>query len=128
MPSGTTTVAVPSVVPPGMLFSVGALPGSVDSMSPIVLEQGKTYTLTVRGTGLRDVYEIFAEPAAGLSIGGGLGTPQWSTDTLGEKLTVPMAIAPNAAIGSRVVRLRVPGGATDAQATPNNTITIVAPQ
>jgi YD repeat-containing protein len=128
MPSGTATAVVPSAAPAAMVFSVGALPGSVDSMSPIVLEQGKTFSFTVRGTGLRDVYEVFAEPGAGLVFGAGSGAPQWSTDTLGEKLTVPLVVAPNATIGSRVVRLRVPGGATDAQATPNNTITIVAPQ
>ncbi len=125
MPSGTTTAVVTSTAPAGMLFSVGALPSSVDSMSPIVLEQGKSYTLTVRGVGLRDIYEVFAESAVGVVFG---IAPQWSTDTLGEKLAVPMQIAPNAAIGSRVVRLRVPGGATSPLATPNNTITIVAPQ
>ena len=48
--------------------------------------------------------------------------------SFGEKLTVPVFVEPGAAIGSRVLRLRVPGASTDAQATPANTVTIVAPQ
>ena len=54
--------------------------------------------------------------------------PEWSTDSFGEKLTVPVFVEPGAAIGSRVLRLRVPGASTDAQATPANTVTIVSPQ
>lgn len=105
-------------------FNVGALPTLLESVSPIVLEQGKSYTFTVRGDGLKDVYELLTEPGAGVQF----GSVQWATDTLGELLTVSVRIDPAAAIGSRVVRLRVPGGLTSSEAVPANTITIVSPQ
>jgi hypothetical protein len=126
--SGTATLQITSIEPDAMLFNVGGLPSAVDSVSPIVLEQGKTYNFTVRGVGLKDVYQVFAEPPQGLNFAPAGGSVQWSTDVLGEKLSVPITIDGAAAIGSRVIRLRVPGGSTSPEATPANTITIVAPQ
>lgn len=108
-----------------MFFSVGALPTTVASMAPIVVDQGKSYEFTVRGTNLRDVYEVLAEPAAGVDF---IGTPQWSSDSFGEKLTVQMRVTSDAAVGVRVVRLRVPGGLTTGEQTESNKITVVTPQ
>lgn len=125
--SGTATTKVTATDPAAMFFSVGALPTVVESVSPIVLEQGKSYTFTVRGTGLKDIYQLVANPEPGVRFGVAFATPLWSTDALGEKLTVQLFIDADAAIGSRTVRLRVPGGITDSGATPANTITIVAP-
>lgn len=125
--SGTTTAVVTAVNPGAMRFSVGALPTQMESVSPIVLEQGKSYTFTVRGTGLQDVYQVEASPGTGLRIGVAFSAPLWSTDALGEKLTVPVFVEADAPVGSRVLRLRVPGGVTDADATPANTITITTP-
>jgi hypothetical protein len=82
----------------------------------------------VRGNNLQDVYLLLAEPSAGINFGFGLVAPQWSTDSLGEKLSVPLLIDSSAPVGSRTVRLRVPGGITSSTAVPANTITIVAPQ
>lgn len=124
---GTATARIPDVQPGAMFFNVGALPTGMESVSPLVLEQGKTYTFTVRGTGLRDVYQIEASPAGGLRFGMPFVPPQWSSDALGEKLTVLVTVDAEAAVGSRVVRLRVPGGATGADALPANTITISTP-
>lgn len=104
-------------------FSVGTLPSQIDSMGPIVLEQGESYTFTVRGTNLKDVYQLQTDPVAGLVF----GPVQWGTDLFGEKLTVPLTVGPSATIGSRVVRLRVPGGLTTGNAQPANTVTVVAP-
>jgi hypothetical protein len=125
--TGTATARITDVNAAAMFFNVGTLPTAMESVSPIVLEQGKTYTFTVRGTGLRDVYQIEASPGEGLRFGLPFVAPQWSSDALGEKLTVQLTVDANAAIGSRVVRLRVPGGVTGADATPANTITISAP-
>lgn len=117
-----------TVVPAApLMFSTGALPTQIDSMTPIVMEQGKAYTFTVRGVGLKDVYQLVAEPDAAASVFGTRAV-QWSTDALGEKLTVSVQIDPSVSVGSRVVRLRVPGGMTDATSVPANTITIVPPQ
>jgi YD repeat-containing protein len=126
--SGTSTARVTSVSPSNMLFNIGALPTRIDSVNPIILEQGKSYTFTVRGANLKDVYEVAAEPSAAVQFGVGMTAPQWSSDALGEKLTVQLQVDGNAAVGSRSVRLRVPGGITSAEPTPANTITIVAPQ
>ena len=126
--SGATAAKVASANLDIYAFGVGAVPTLIESVSPIVLEQGKSYTFTVRGDGLKDVYQLFTEPATGINFASDLIPVQWTTDALGEKLTVRVTIGSNAAIGSRVIRLRVPGGATDANAVPANTITIVAPQ
>lgn len=125
--SGTATTRITDANPQAMFFNVGSLPTGMESVSPLVLEQGKTYTFTVRGTGLRDVYQIEASPSEGLRFGIPFVSPQWSTDALGEKLTVQVTVDADAATGSRVVRLRVPGGMTGADAFPANTITVSTP-
>ncbi len=125
--SGTSTVAVSSANLDSTLFRVGSLPSLLGSVAPIVLEQGKAYSFTVRGTGLQDVYQLLADPASGVNFGADLSTVQWSIDALGEKFTIQVAVSTDAPIGSRVIRLRVPGGLTDATPLPANTITVVAP-
>jgi YD repeat-containing protein len=126
--SGTQTFSITSTNFNTTKFKLGSLPSLLQSVSPIVLEQGKSYTFTVRGTGLQDVYQLVTDPAGGFNAGFDGIPVQWSTDTFGEKLTARFSISPNAAIGSRVIRLRVPGGITDAVPLPANTVTIVAPQ
>ena len=126
--TGATAVKVASANVDIYAFGIGAIPTLIESVSPIVLEQGKSYAFTVRGVGLKDVYQLFTEQATGINFASDATPVQWTTDALGEKLTVRVTIASDAAIGSRAVRLRVPGGATDANAVPANTITIVAPQ
>jgi YD repeat-containing protein len=126
--AATPSTRITPVSEYGMFFNLGSLPTTIDSVAPIVLEQGKTYTFTIRGSNLRDVYQVMAEPGAGLLFGEGGLVPQFSTDTFGEKLTVQLRVEGNAPIGSRVVRLKVPGGITSADPIPANTITVVAPQ
>lgn len=126
--SGTQTSKVTSINFNTVKFKVGSLPSALVSVTPIVLEQGKSYTFTVRGSGLQDVYQLETDPVGGFDAGLESSPVQWSTDGFGEKLTVRVLISPDAAIGSRVIRLRVPGGMTDAASLPANTITIVAPQ
>ena len=121
--AGVTT-RVTTVPAAALAVSVGTMPTQIDSMGPIVLEQGKGYTLVVRGTRLKDVYQLQTEPNTGLVF----GAVQWSTDALGERLAVPLVVDAGASIGSRVVRLRVPGGLTSSTATPANTVTVVPPQ
>ncbi len=119
--SGASAQVIP-LVGADTWFSVGALPTAIDSISPIVLEPGKSYDFTVRGRGLRDVFAVEAVPAAGLRFE---ATPAWSTDALGEKLAVRLYVDTDVAPGSRVIRLRVPGGGTGADPTPANTLTVV---
>lgn len=126
--NGAAAQRLTAVQPGALFFSVGVLPLAIDSVGPIVLEQGKAYTLTVRGSRLQDVFEVLAEPAAGLQVGEAFATPIWSTDALGEKLSVPVQVTADAPLGPRVLRLRVPGGITAAEPMPANTVTVVTPQ
>ncbi len=94
------------------------------SMSPIVAKQGETTSLVFRGNRLRLVEGLRFTPAVGVAQS---GPPQWSTDTFGEKLTVPVSVASDAALGAFVVQLWVAGGESDGTAGPTNTLTIIAP-
>lgn len=126
--AGTTGTRLSALAENDLLFRVGAAPTRVDSLAPIILERGKTYTLTVRGAGLADVYRVFAEPGVGLRFDEGAGGVQAGSDAFGEKLTVPVRVLPDAPLGSHAVRLAVPGATTAAEPTPANTITVVSPQ
>lgn len=109
-----------------LAIRVGALPQSLDSVAPIVLEQGKNYTVTVRGSGLNDVYAVELTGGAGVDFVA--GSFAQGADALGSYVQVQVLVRPDAPPGSRVVRLKVPGSATTADPTPANTITIIAPQ
>jgi hypothetical protein len=45
----------------------------------------------------------------------------------GTELTVPVQIAPDAAIGPRVIRIVTPAAASGESATPANTFTVLPP-
>ena len=89
--AGGGTAAVPTADGSALSVHVGQLPERLDSISPIVIEQGKAVTLTVRGVGLRDVFAVAFEPSAGVSIPPG-GAVTWSSDSFGERLVEPTAI------------------------------------
>jgi hypothetical protein len=105
-------------------FGIGSLP-VLTSIAPIVLEQGKATTFSVRGGNLSRVLRIVFDPDSGVTTTGDL---VWSQDALGELLTVPVSVSSSAAPGNRVVRLEVYGGISSAEATPANTLSVVAPQ
>ena len=97
----------------------------ISSFEPIVMTRGRAYTLVVRGSNLKEVRRIAIEPATDItSEDTVLG---WSTDSLGEKLSLRLILSPNAATGPRIVRLVYPGGMTSGQSTTNNTLSVVAP-
>jgi hypothetical protein len=110
--------------PARALFSLGSLP-TMNSVSPIVLERGRTLTLTVRGGNLAGVTAASFVPGDGITV---TTAPVWSQDALGELLTVSISIDGAAPLGSRVLRLHVPGGATAETSNSANTIQVVAPQ
>lgn len=118
--TGTSAKRVPALTTVDLSLAVGATP-TVNSMTPIVMEQGKYYTLTVRGTQMQTVFEAWVEAASGVEF---VSTPVWSNDTFGELITVTVRVKSDASLGSRVVRLRVPGGSSTATPLPTNTITI----
>lgn len=112
------------VKPETAQFGIGSLP-TMGSISPIVFEQGKGATLTVRGTNLAGVTRVSFGSEGGIAPTSAI---VWSQDSFGELLTVAVTVDATAAPGSRVVRLEVPGGITSATATAANTISVVTPQ
>ncbi len=105
------------------LVSIGRLP-SLTSVSPIVWSRGATLSFTVRGSNLQGVTAVAISPGEGVSFS---GAPVWSSDALGELLTVTVYVAPGTATGERAIFLQVPGGATSATPDSSNTVRIVAP-
>jgi len=97
----------------------------IASFDPIVMNTGRAYTLVVRGSDLRSVQRIQIEPSAGITSEDVAMT--WGSDALGEKLTLRLIIAPDAATGPRVIRLVYSGGVTSAQSTIFNTLNVTAP-
>ncbi len=100
----------------------------IASLSPTVMQRGRAFTLTVRGTQLRNVRAITLEdsigPLAGVLLNNQL---TFSTDGGGEKLSVQLVLDANTATGPVVVRLNHAAGATSAQPTAANTVNIVDP-
>ncbi|ODU66887.1 MAG: hypothetical protein ABT16_00495 [Rhodanobacter sp. SCN 65-17] len=103
-------------------LGIGHIP-TMQSLTPIVLTAGQTATLTVRGKDLSSVNGATLLPADGATF---VGSPMWSQDSLGELLTVTVRLDPAAPTGKRVLQLLVPGGATSAEPSEVNSITVVA--
>jgi hypothetical protein len=116
----TATGSVQFADPARTQFYIGTATPALSSISPIVGTQGTGITLTVRGTGFRAATEVTATPPDGITI----GTPSVTSAT---ELTVPVTIAPGAPLGDRVIRVITPVGASSADATPANTLRVIAP-
>ncbi len=108
----------------GAGIGIGVVP-TITSLSPIVVEQGKGAALVLRGTQLKGVLSVLIDQANGVVSANDL---QWSQDALGELLTFTVNVSPSAPLGKRVIRLVVPGGATSAESSAANTLTVVSPR
>lgn len=102
---------------------IGRIP-SVTSISPIIIEQGKAITLTVRGSQLTGVQAVQFLSDLGLTA----QDLSVTNDALGQKLSVRVQAAPDAPLGDRAVILTVPGGQTTSILSPANTLKVVPPQ
>jgi hypothetical protein len=103
------------------VIGIGRLP-VMNSISPIVAKQGEVLTLSVRGSDLAGVSAAAFQPSDGIEV---IGAPVWSQDGLGEMLRFSIRVAGDAALGGRVLQLRVPGGTTSDEPTAANTLTVV---
>src|SRR5262249_4818751 len=92
-----------------------------DSITPIVAARGTTFTLTIRGSNLKGALAVTAMPATGITIGN-----TFNIDATGTQLDVGMSLAPDAAFGSRVIQVLVPGAASNSTPTPANTFTVIS--
>lgn len=120
----TNNKPVPFISVEQQVMGIGVMP-VLNSVAPINLQQGKGVTLQIRGSNLQWVSQLIVEGAPGISVATDM---QWSQDGLGELLTVSITADSNAALGSRVIRLVVPGGITSGEAVPANTINVITPQ
>jgi hypothetical protein len=119
-----TGVRIPTLADAALQLRVLDAP-SISSFEPIVMTRGRAYTLVVRGSNLKEVRRIAIEPAADIMSEDVALT--WSSDSLGEKLTLRVILSQGAATGPRIVRLVYPGGMTSGQGSTSNTLSVVAP-
>lgn len=94
----------------------------LDSISPILSGQGASFTLTIRGSNFQGATAVTAGPPDGIVFGFPL-----SVDATGAVLTIPMVVRPDAPLGSRVIRVSVPGAISSPDAVPANTFTVYPP-
>jgi IPT/TIG domain len=101
----------------------------ISSISPTVMQRGKAYTITVRGTGLQNVRNITLENSNGTTSGITLESSALvvTTDGFGQAINVRLVLDAATALGPIVLRLNHAGGITSSQATTANTINIVNP-
>lgn len=91
----------------------------IDSITPIQATQGTTVTMTIRGANFTGATAVTATPGSGITI----GSPP-VVDSTGTIITVGVAVALNAPLGSSVIQVFVPGAASTAVAAPANTFTV----
>lgn len=118
----TVTGSVPFSDPAVNRFYVASGLPTFDSITPILARQGEVLTLTVRGAHLLKATSVTAEPAEGITI-----TFPITVNATGTELTVPLQIAPDAPLGSRVIRVTTPGGISTEVSEPANTFTVYPP-
>jgi hypothetical protein len=101
----------------------------ISSLTPTVMQRGRAYTLTVRGSHLENVRSLSLQDANGVLPGVTVeaNAVSFGTDTLGDKLTVRVVVDATTAMGPVVLRLDYAGGTTTSQASTANSINIVSP-
>lgn len=118
----TASGMVPFSDPVVNRFYVASGLPTFDSITPILAKQGEVLTLTVRGNHLLKAIAVTAEPSEGITF-----TFPITVNATGTELTVPLQIAPDAPLGSRVIRVTTPGGISTEVAEPANTFTVFPP-
>lgn len=114
--SGSARVAFSD--PQASRFHVAAGAPRIDSIAPILANQGTTLTLIVRGANLQQA-TVTAAPSGGIVFD---SAP--AVNSTGAEITLGISLAPDAPLGSRVVRVTTPGGTTSGDASPANTFTV----
>lgn len=104
------------------IIVVGPGVPTLDSITPILASPGDKFTMTIRGANFSGASAITATPETGITF-----SNTRSVNAAATELTVDLAVAQDAPLGSRVIRVWVPGAASSDEAAPANTFTIHAP-
>lgn len=115
------TGAVFSDAGAGRFYVATGVP-QIDSITPILGNQGTTLALTIRGSHLHAASSVTATPPQGIVFGSTI-----TVNTAGTELTIPLHILADAPLGSRVIQVATPAGTTTADAVPANTFTVYPP-
>jgi YD repeat-containing protein len=119
---GTAAGAVNFVDPAKATLQVGPGVPHIDSITPILAEQGNTVTMVIRGARFHDATAVTASPNSGINFVPGT----LSVNAAGTELSVSFIIDAAAPVGSRVIQVLVPGAASNANATAANTFTVLS--
>ena len=94
-------------------------PPVITSLEPLLVVQGGTTSMVIRGDNLQLVTSINALPATGLLF----DDLQFNAE--GTEITVDVVVAVDALSGPRVITVTTPGGTSSAVASETNTLTVV---
>ena len=104
------------------LIVVGTGVPTLESITPILATQGDKVTMTIRGANFSGANAVTATPETGITF-----SNTRTVNAAGTELTVELAVAQDAPLGSRVIRVWVPGAASSDEAVPANTFTVYGP-
>lgn len=104
------------------IIVVGPGVPTLDSITPILATQGDKVTMTIRGANFSGASAVTATPEIGIAF-----SNTRTVNAAGTELTVELAVAQDAPLGSRVIRVWVPGAASSDEAAPANTFTVYSP-
>ena len=97
---------------------VGGKPPAIDSIEPATVGPGVT-KLTLRGSHFQQARSVFVLPAGDITLAN-----RSSVNDEGTELTVDIAVASSANLGSRVIAVATPTGVSSTAASPAYTLTI----
>lgn len=104
------------------LIVVGPGVPTLESITPILASQGDKLTMTIRGANFNGTSAVTATPGTGITF-----SNTRTVNAAGTELTVELAVAQDAPLGSQVIRVWVPGAASSDEAVPANTFTVYGP-
>lgn len=113
---------IPFTLQASPLVAVGPGVPTLDSITPILASQGDKVTMTIRGANFSGANAVTATPETGITF-----SNTRTVNAAGTELTVELAVSPDAPLGSRVIRVWVPGAASSDEAVPANSFTVYSP-
>jgi YD repeat-containing protein len=119
----TAAGGIPFADPAAAQLRVGPGVPRIDSITPILANQGEIVTMTIRGFNFHDAVAVTAVPDSSIAFVPGT----LIANANGTELTVSFTIDADAPLGSRVIQVVVPGATSDAAPAAANTFTVFPP-